>query len=92
MAKHPSQHEFLGGGPLFNQAGGGAPPSEETAQTALRPAARRNRGLILALVIVLLLAVALYAFTGGEVPGMTHTHGRGGVSPAARPTEPPPNF
>ncbi|MDQ2688476.1 MAG: hypothetical protein M3Y28_11495, partial [Armatimonadota bacterium] len=77
MAKDPPQHEFLGGGPAFNQAGSGAPPSEDTAQTALRPATRRNRGLILALLVVLLLAVALYAMTGGEVPGMTHTQRHG---------------
>lgn len=92
MANHPPKDEFLGGSPAFNQAGSGAPPTEDTTPNAPRAASRPNMRLLLVLIVVLLLAVALYAMTGGEVPGMTHTQGHGGVSPAERPAEPPRNF
>lgn len=92
MAKHPPKDDFLGGGPAFNQAGSAPPPAEDAAPGVVRPAPRRNVGLILALILVLLAASALLYVGGGGLPGVSQTHGRGGVSPTDRPAEPPRNF
>lgn len=92
MAQHPPKDEFLGGGPAFNQAGSLPPAAEDNGSGDVRPAPRRDMRLVLILVLVLLLATALFYITGGSVPGVIHTHGRGGVSPTERPAEPPRNF
>ena len=92
MAKDPLKDEFLGGGPAFNQAGSAPPPTEDVGPNTRRSVPRRDMRLILALALILLLAAALFYVTGGSVPGVTHTHGHGGVSPTERPDGPPRNF
>lgn len=80
---------FLGGGPRFNQAGNNAPLPGEKVADADTPAPFGGPKVWIGVVVVILLIGILWMIFGNGLPGTQHVGGRGGVSPADRPSDNP---
>ena len=86
------QSSFLGGGTRFNSVGAsyGTPGGDNTP---LPPAKNPHAGrTILIVVVLVLLAGALYFLSDPSLGGLVHTPGHGGVSPEQAHPAPPKNF